>query len=581
VELAHDVLLQSLHLFPCNWSAWQLLATLVPDHTALLKLTASSPLQSYSSEKPTIPHHWLRHFFYAHFSLSLPLSPPTQLLTHLDELNQYFPYSTQLLQMTALTHYHAHQFDAAAILFSTLYDIAPHCMDHIDTYSNILYVREERSKLSFLAHELSTREKFREETYIVIGNYYSLKGNHEKAILSFRRALTLNSSNLSAWTLMGHEYVEFHNHSAAMECYRSAIALNPRDFRAWYGLGQVYELIGMTVFALYYFQHAVELRPWDSRMWCAMAECYEKLKKENEAIQCWRRAEDCEAQKKNRGETASENIARMRLAKLYAERHDHRMAAFYYQRILEQNDENNARLDHGIGNGNLLNDEKEGIIIMNENDNDRDPETEEKDELNDSLPSDSQLPSNSDTIEALMFLAEYYRSIHQYERANQYCQRLRAIGGATTEAARSLIAEINHAMLTEHDIRNDEQGQGCNNNDDDDDDDEEEEDNHNNHNNHNRYSSNTNTNTNSNTNSHSNSLFVTPNQSHSFVNTRTPIHSRDSNVSPSHLHPPHQSQLQHQQSQQSQQHAFFTPITPAPRQQRASQQPSSFFTPES
>ena len=57
----------------------------------------------------------------------------------------------------------------------------------------------------------------------MVGNYYSLKSEHEKAILYFKRALKLESRYLSAWTLMGHEYVELKNPAAAVEAYRKAV----------------------------------------------------------------------------------------------------------------------------------------------------------------------------------------------------------------------------------------------------------------------------------------------------------------------------------------------------------------------
>ena len=38
----------------------------------------------------------------------------------------------------------------------------------------------------------------------VIGNYYSLMGEHLKAIVYFRKALKLDRTCLAAWTLMGH-----------------------------------------------------------------------------------------------------------------------------------------------------------------------------------------------------------------------------------------------------------------------------------------------------------------------------------------------------------------------------------------
>lgn len=55
------------------------------------------------------------------------------------------------------------------------------------------------------------------------GNYYSLRRDHEKAIVYFRRALKLDRGYLSAWTLMGHEYIEIKNTNAAIASYRRAV----------------------------------------------------------------------------------------------------------------------------------------------------------------------------------------------------------------------------------------------------------------------------------------------------------------------------------------------------------------------
>jgi anaphase-promoting complex subunit 8 len=52
----------------------------------------------------------------------------------------------------------------------------------MDTYSNILYVKELRTQLSYIAHNALTNEKYRPETCCIIGNYYSLKTQHEKAL---------------------------------------------------------------------------------------------------------------------------------------------------------------------------------------------------------------------------------------------------------------------------------------------------------------------------------------------------------------------------------------------------------------
>ena len=60
---------------------------------------------------------------------------------------------------------------------------------------------------------------------VCVGNYYSLRSQHEKAVLYFQRALKLNPNYLSAWTLMGHEYMELKQTSAAIQAYRQAIGM--------------------------------------------------------------------------------------------------------------------------------------------------------------------------------------------------------------------------------------------------------------------------------------------------------------------------------------------------------------------
>lgn len=147
-----------------------------------------------------------------------------------------------------------------------------------------------RPKLSFLAHLCSTIDKFRPETCVVIGNYYSLISQHEKAVNYFRRALTLDRSCLSAWTLMGHEYVELKNTHAAIESYRRAVDLNRRDYRAWYGLGQTYEVLEMHAYALWYYKRAAGLRPWDGKMWMAVGSCLQKMGRDSEGIKALKRA---------------------------------------------------------------------------------------------------------------------------------------------------------------------------------------------------------------------------------------------------------------------------------------------------
>ena len=173
--------------------------------------------------------------------------------------------------------YNLTKFEECMRVFDELLSIDPNRIELLDVYSNILYVKERRKELSYLAHRCMERYKYRAETCCVVGNYYGMYGMHEKAILYFERALQLNSNFISSYVLMGHEYIEMRNETAAIECYRKSIDLNCRDYRGWYGLGQTYELLQMYCYAIFYYNKVCKLRPYDYRMWMALASCYRNL----------------------------------------------------------------------------------------------------------------------------------------------------------------------------------------------------------------------------------------------------------------------------------------------------------------
>jgi anaphase-promoting complex subunit 8 len=159
----------------------------------------------------------------------------------------------------------------------------------MDIYSNILYVKECFAALSHLAHKSVLTDKYRPETCCIIGNYYSLKAQHEKAVLYFKRALRLNRKYLSAWTLMGHEYVEMKNTPAAIDAYRRAVDINPRDYRAWYGLGQTYEILAMPYYALYYYRRALSNSDREGIALHKLAKLHESLGQADQAAFYYRK----------------------------------------------------------------------------------------------------------------------------------------------------------------------------------------------------------------------------------------------------------------------------------------------------
>ncbi|XP_071862301.1 cell division cycle protein 23 isoform X2 [Bombus fervidus] len=303
---AMDVLVDATHKQPMHWGSWLELASLITDREKL--------------ENLCLPNHWMKHFFMAHMYLELQLIDEG-LALYYELQSMGFGKNGYVLAQTAMTVNYRRDVDNAIETFKRIIKADPYCLDNMDTYSNILYVKEMKVELAYLAHRATEIDKYRLETCCIVGNYYSLRGDHQKASMYFHRALKLNPQYLSAWTLLGHEFMEMRNTNGAIHSYRQAIEVNKRDYRAWYGLGQTYEILKMPFYALYYYKQAQLLRPHDSRMVQALGEAYEKQNKIQDALKCYYKA--C-----NVGDI--EGMALLKLATLYEKlgEHDHAAAAY-------------------------------------------------------------------------------------------------------------------------------------------------------------------------------------------------------------------------------------------------------------
>ncbi|XAR65418.1 hypothetical protein NMG60_11009544 [Bertholletia excelsa] len=365
-NLARTVLVESVNSYPWNWNAWLELQFLCTTIELLNGLNLNN--------------HWMKDFFLA--SAYQELRMHNESLAKYESLQGTFSFSNYIQAQIAKAQYSLREFEQVEVIFEELLINDPYRVEDMDMYSNVLYAKECFSALSYLAHRVFLTDKYRPESCCIIGNYYSLKGQHEKSVMYFRRALKLNKNYLSAWTLMGHEYVEMKNTPAAVDAYRRAVDINPCDYRAWYGLGQAYEMMGMPFYALHYFRKSVFLQPSDSRLWIAMAQCYEteQLRMLEDAIKCYRRAANCNDR---------EAIALHQLAKLHSELGRLEEAAFYYKKDLDR----------------MEDEEREGPNM----------------------------------VEALLFLATYCKAQKRFEEAEVYCTRLLDYTGPERETAKNLL----------------------------------------------------------------------------------------------------------------------------------------------
>ncbi|XP_069755316.1 cell division cycle protein 23 homolog isoform X2 [Narcine bancroftii] len=266
IKEAIDVFVEATHRLPLHWGAWLELCNLITDKEML---------------KPMIlPSTWMKEFFLAHIYTELQLIEEA-LQKYQNLIDAGFSKSTYIISQIAVAYHNVRDIDRALTLFNELRNQDPYRIENMDTLSNLLYVRNMKPELSYLAHNLCEIDKYRVETCCVIGNYYSLRSQHEKAALYFQRALKLNPRYLGAWTLMGHEYMEMKNISAAIQAYR------PNDSRMLIALGECYEKLSQLAEAKKCYWRAFSVGDVEKMALVKLAKIHEQLGESDQAAQCY------------------------------------------------------------------------------------------------------------------------------------------------------------------------------------------------------------------------------------------------------------------------------------------------------
>nr|CAH8872948.1 unnamed protein product [Trichobilharzia regenti] len=277
-ETTISLLVQAINFYPFLWPAWYELVDLIENKEEMNSLNL-----------PTDDECWMRYFFEA--KVYLKLHEGERALEILLKLSgSGFSKSFNLQAAIGLAYDELRAIELAKKQFKQLFNACPCRLDNVDVYSNILYVCEDLTDLAHLAHHCINLDRYNAETCCVVGNFFGLRGQHEKAVMYFRRALKLRTAYPLVWTLVGHEYMELRNTNAAIHAYKRALVYDRNDYRAWYGLGQMFEALGLPSFALYYYREAQYLVPTDSRLIVALGEIYEKLNRLDEAKKCYWRA---------------------------------------------------------------------------------------------------------------------------------------------------------------------------------------------------------------------------------------------------------------------------------------------------
>ena len=195
-----------------------------------------------------------------------------------------------VLAQLGKAYYEAADYRAAEAYFNRLLKLQPSRIQDMEVYSTILWHLKKEGPLAWLCHTLRDEHFDSPETWVAVGNSFSLAREHDHAIAAFKRATQINEKFAYAWTLMGHEYIANEEFDAALEAFRKSVAADKRAYGGWYGLGRSLERMGKLESAERHYRIAAQINPSNSTLMVCIGVIYEKLRKKPNALDCYSRA---------------------------------------------------------------------------------------------------------------------------------------------------------------------------------------------------------------------------------------------------------------------------------------------------
>jgi tetratricopeptide (TPR) repeat protein len=123
-----------------------------------------------------------------------------------------------------------------------------------------------------------------------LGIAYGKKGEYDRAIEAFRKALELKPDLYGAWSNLGVAYRAKGEHDRAIEAFRKALELKPDLHEAWYNLGVAYGTKGEYDQAIEAYRKALELKPDLHEAWYNLGVAYGMKREHDQAIEALHKA---------------------------------------------------------------------------------------------------------------------------------------------------------------------------------------------------------------------------------------------------------------------------------------------------
>ena len=95
----------------------------------------------------------------------------------------------------------------------------------------------------------------------IMGASHNAKGEYDKAITLYRKAIETNPQYAEGYNNMGSAFHNKNDLFSACDCYKKAIAIQPKYPEAFFNLGNVYFVQGKLQLAINSFKDAIKIRP--------------------------------------------------------------------------------------------------------------------------------------------------------------------------------------------------------------------------------------------------------------------------------------------------------------------------------
>lgn len=187
-------------------------------------------------------------------------------------------------------YFEQQDYKAAEDCFARLMKAQPSRVEDMEIYSTVLWHLKKETSLALLCRVLRDNHFDSPQTWVAVGNAFSLAREHDQAIAAFKRATQVNENFAYAWTLMGHEYIANEAYESAITSFRRAVHIDFRHYNGWYGLGKCYERLGKLEDSEIHYRKAAAINPANSTLLVCIGIILERLRNKKGALANYSRA---------------------------------------------------------------------------------------------------------------------------------------------------------------------------------------------------------------------------------------------------------------------------------------------------